>query len=66
MGRLSVGSMVRLTRRREAGRGAYRVEQLLELADGGTLYRVKCDAEPFHRIVSERDVARRPAVEANV
>src|SRR5262249_25336253 len=35
----------------------YRIEQLVELASGTILYKVKSDAEPFDRIVEERDLA---------
>jgi hypothetical protein len=37
---------------------SYRIEQLLKLDDGATLYKIRHDAEPFDRIVSERDLGR--------
>jgi hypothetical protein len=36
----------------------FRVEQLLQLADGATLYTIKSEAEPFCRIVAEGDLDR--------
>ena len=54
---LSVGAVVRC-RRETAVNGSfeYRIEELLRLADGATLYWIKSDAEPFQRVVSERDL----------
>ncbi len=37
---------------------SYRIEQLLMLDDGATLYRIRCDAEPFDHVVSARQLAR--------
>lgn len=37
----------------------YRIEQLLEIADGATLYKIKSVSEPFYRVVSEADLATR-------
>ena len=36
----------------------YRIEQLLTLGDGATLYKVRHENEPFDRVVSERDLGR--------
>jgi len=33
----------------------YRIEQLLDVPDGARLYKIRCDAEPFARIVSDVD-----------
>jgi hypothetical protein len=56
---LSVGAVVRC-RREMAVAGSeyleYRIEELVRLADGATLYWIKSDAEPFQRVVSERDL----------
>jgi hypothetical protein len=38
----------------------FRIEGLLRLNDGITLYKVKCEAEPFDRIVAECDLALWP------
>jgi len=58
--KLDVGAIVHFSRL-EARTGAhapeYRIEQLLVLADGVTLYKIKSAAEPFDRIVSECDLA---------
>ena len=37
---------------------SYRIEQLLTLQDGATLYKIRNDAEPFDRVVAERDLSR--------
>jgi hypothetical protein len=36
---------------------SYRIEQLLTLQDGATLYKIRNDAEPFDRVVTERDLS---------
>ena len=41
-----------------APEASYRIEQLLTLDDGDTLYKVRHDAEPFDRVVSERDLSK--------
>jgi hypothetical protein len=64
---LSVGAIVRMTSQsteahdaRETHRHVeYRIEQRVELAGGTILYKVKNDAEPFDRIIDERDLALR-------
>ncbi len=33
----------------------YRIEQLFEVPDGSWLYKIRSDAEPFDRIVSDVD-----------
>jgi hypothetical protein len=56
---LSVGAVVRCRREMAvngSGSFEYRIEELLRLADGATLYWIKSDAEPFQRVVSERDL----------
>lgn len=37
---------------------SYRIEQLMMLDDGATLCRIRCDAEPFDRVVSAWQLAR--------
>jgi hypothetical protein len=37
---------------------SYRIEQLLELDGGPTLYKVRSDAEPFDRIVAGPQLSR--------
>lgn len=58
---LDVGSFVHLSGP-EAGllapEASYRIEQLLKLEDGGTLYKVRHASEPFDRVVSERDLSK--------
>lgn len=58
---LDVGSFVHLSGL-EAGllapEASYRVEQLLKREDGGTLYKIRHDGEPFDRVVSERDLSK--------
>jgi hypothetical protein len=58
---LAIGSFVHLSGL-EAGLAApeasYRIEQLLKLEGGKTLYKVRNDAEPFDRVVGERDLGR--------
>ena len=36
---------------------SYRIEQRLTLQDGATLYKIRNDAEPFDRVVTERDLS---------
>ncbi len=58
--KLDVGTVVRFVRVRttmSTGASEYRVEQLLRLECGDTLYKIKSNAEPFDRIVSEHDLA---------
>lgn len=38
---------------------SYRIEQLLQLSDGATLYKIRNDAEPFDRVVTERQLTIR-------
>jgi hypothetical protein len=38
----------------------FRIEQLVRLDDGDTLYKVKNDTEPFDRIVAACDLALSP------
>ncbi len=37
----------------------YRVEHLLKLPDGATLYTIKSEAEPFRRVVAASDLFQR-------
>ena len=58
---LDVGSFVHFTgfaTGYAAPEASYRIEQLLKLGDGATLYKIRSDAEPFDRVVSERDNAQ--------
>ena len=51
---LEVGSFVRVTGfevGHMAPEASYRIEQLLRLDGGATLYKIRCDAEPFDRVV---------------
>jgi hypothetical protein len=60
---LTVGAIVRLPRvatTTRNGTATFRIEQLLQLEDGLTLYKVKSETEPFDRIVAECDLAVRP------
>jgi hypothetical protein len=68
---LDVGSIVRFppiaaTPRRGAAmcrsecRIEYRIEQLVRLDSGVTLYKIKSETEPFDRIVDESDLATQP------
>lgn len=49
-------SMCKASRERDAQLMPYRIEQLLAAASGEILYKIRCDAEPFDRIVSETDL----------
>ncbi|MEI9900057.1 MAG: hypothetical protein WDN31_07890 [Hyphomicrobium sp.] len=54
---LEIGSFVQITGfevGQMAPEASYRIEQLLQLGDGGTLYKIRCDAEPFDRVVAAR------------
>ena len=58
---LEVGSFVHLLGLESgllAPEATYRIEQLLTLGDGATLYKVRHENEPFDRVVSERDLGR--------
>jgi hypothetical protein len=60
--KLDLGTIVQFARASTvagADSGEYRVEQLVMLACGAKLYKIKSAAEPFDRIVSERDLAER-------
>jgi hypothetical protein len=37
---------------------SYRIEQLMQLGDGAVLYKIRNDAEPFDRVVADRDLIR--------
>ena len=50
---------VRIDAMPKAEAAVYRVEQLLKLPDGATLYTIKSETEPFERVVSECDLDRR-------
>ncbi len=59
---LDVGAIVHLphiaTTTRD-GAATFRVEELLQLDNGSTLYKVKSEAEPFDRILAEGDLGFR-------
>jgi hypothetical protein len=58
---LDVGSFVHFTgfvTGYAAPEASYRIEQLMTLGDGGVLYKIRNDAEPFDRVVAERDLAQ--------
>ena len=60
--KLCVGAMVRVSRAktRAAERSReYRIEQLVEIEEGTTLYKIKCVSEPFFRVVSKADLTTR-------
>jgi hypothetical protein len=42
------------------GEATFRIEALLRLDHGITLYKVKSESEPFDRIVAESDLSPRP------
>lgn len=55
--KLDVGTIVHFLRASLRARCAtYRIEERLLLEGGSVLYRIKCDAEPFDRIVAESDL----------
>ncbi len=62
---LNVGATVHFTRavgpdaapRAEAP--VYRIEHLMKLPDGATLYTIKNEAEPFERVVAAGDLHQR-------
>jgi hypothetical protein len=60
---LAIGEIVQLhnvAASAAGGEATYRVEALLQLANDVTLYKIKCETEPFDRIVSECDLAPQP------
>ena len=62
--KLDVGATVHFTRAvgsDAASRAApvYRVEHLMKLPDGATFYTIRCEAEPFERVVAASDLAPR-------
>jgi hypothetical protein len=62
---LNVGATVHFTRTMrveampKAEAAVYRVEKLLKLPDGATLYTIKNEAEPFERVVAASDLDAR-------
>jgi len=59
---LPIGSFVHFTAMTGAPAASgweYRIEQLVRLDEGPTLYKIKADAEPFDRVVAERDLTLR-------
>jgi hypothetical protein len=57
---LEVGSFVQITGfevGQMAPEASYRIEQLLTLDGGATLYKIRCEAEPFDRVVAARQLA---------
>jgi len=62
---LEIGCFVRFTgleARNVAPDASYRIEQQLKLGDGATLYKIRNDAEPFDRVVDERELTRTPPI----
>jgi hypothetical protein len=60
---LEIGSFVRfcgLETGHMAPEASYRIEQLLKLDCGGTLYKIRSDAEPFDRVVAEQQLTPPP------
>lgn len=58
---LEIGSFVQITGfevGQMAPEASYRIEQLLKLDDGDTLYKVRCDEEPFDRVVAAQQLTR--------
>lgn len=58
---LAIGSFVQLSGLETgllAPEASYRIEQLLTLDGGATLYKVRNDDEPFDRVVAEHDLHR--------
>jgi hypothetical protein len=50
---------VRIDAMPKAEAAVYRVENLLKMPDGATLYTIGCEAEPFERVVAAGDLDRR-------
>jgi hypothetical protein len=60
---LDVGAIVYLssiTTATRDGPPAFRIEELLRLEDGITLFKVRSETEPFDRIVAECDLTQHP------
>ncbi len=56
---LDIGSFVQFTgfiTGYAAPEATYRIEQLMQLGDGAVLYKIRNDAEPFDRVVADRDL----------
>jgi hypothetical protein len=56
---LDIGSFVQFTgfiSGCAAPEATYRIEQLMLLGDGAVLYKIRNDAEPFDRVVADRDL----------
>jgi hypothetical protein len=56
---LDIGSLVSIAgfaTGHAAPEASYRIEQLLRLGDGDTLYKIRNDAEPFDRVVAEAEL----------
>jgi len=56
---LDVGSFVQFTgfiNGYAAPEVTFRIEQLMLLGDGAVLYKIRNDAEPFDRVVADRDL----------
>ena len=57
---LEVGSFVQITGfevGKMAPEASYSIEQLLTLDSGATLYKIRCEAEPFDRVVAARQLS---------
>ena len=63
--KLDVGATVRFTLPErfeampKAEAAVFRVESLLKMPDGGTLYTIRSEAEPFERVVAASDLDKR-------
>ncbi len=57
---LEVGSFVQVTGfevGQMAPEASYRIEQLLTIDGGATLYKIRCETEPFDRVVAARQLS---------
>jgi hypothetical protein len=60
--KLDVGTTVHFARAvgsdaaSRAAAPVYRVEHLMKLPDGATFYTIRCEAEPFERVVAASDL----------
>lgn len=58
---LEIGAFVQITGLEVghvAPEASYRIEQLLKIDGGVTLYKIRCDAEPFDRVVAAPALTR--------
>ena len=63
--KLDIGATVRFSQPErveampKATAAVFRVESLLKMPDGGTLYTIRSEAEPFERVVAASDLDKR-------